>query len=212
MHSVSGTEIWLVRHGQTDMNVQDLVGGQSLALPINATGIRQSQLLGTRLSPIVETFDAFFASTALRTQQTAQNSIGDQDLLLDAALCEQSQGDWEGKRTKKEVYGRQDVRLALDLDNWNFIPGDEIKGESQVMTARRMQKWVEAAAETYNGQRVLAFTHGTATKVLLAEIFNWDRHQAYRLPIDNTSITVINYSEDKVDLVSLNNTDHLKQG
>lgn len=90
----------------------------------------------------------------------------------------------------RTIYNRADVRLALDTDNWNYIPGDEQQGESQSMVAQRMIKWSTYHSRSAINSNIAVFTHGLSIKFLLAEIQNLDRLTAYEMPIDNASVTI----------------------
>ncbi|EDK43299.1 conserved hypothetical protein [Lodderomyces elongisporus NRRL YB-4239] len=59
--------IFIVRHGQTDHNVQKILQGQ-LDTPMNSTGYSQSKLLGQRFSNL--TIDKFVTSDLERCQET----------------------------------------------------------------------------------------------------------------------------------------------
>ncbi len=210
-------ELYLIRHAETEANCsfRDKIMGRSNWVKLTLNGIAQSEALGDYLREEEISFDAFYSSPAIRTQQTARYSLNTSGRLyvpvqLDSALLELSQGDWEGEDRDK-IYNRPDVREGLDKDGWNYIPGDLIKGESQAMVAQRMLSWTGRMVRKYEKGRIMAFTHGLAIKVLLTELFGWDKRIAYKMPIDNTSITIINYENGVYSCVRKNDTAHLKK-
>ncbi len=199
-------EVYFIRHAESETNL-DLthVAGQSNWAKLTENGIAQAKALGKRLKSI--RFDAVYSSPAARAKQTAEyclRSMGaDYHVNLEPRLLEIDQGDWQG-RPRDEIYNREDVVKGLAKDCWHFIPGDNVKGESQAAVAKRMRDWLEGLKDG----RIAAFSHGVAIKFLLADLFDRDKRTAYRTPIDNTSITIVRY-DDKYSLVLENDTSHL---
>ncbi|MFD1739605.1 histidine phosphatase family protein [Bacillus salitolerans] len=65
--------IYVIRHGQTDLNKERRMQGRS-GLPLNATGLEQAELLREKLSGI--TFDYVYSSPQVRAIQTAELVTG----------------------------------------------------------------------------------------------------------------------------------------
>ena len=66
-------EIYLIRHGQTDLNKQHRVQGRN-GLPLNAEGISQAKALAKKLTNI--DFDEVYSSPQERAVQTAEIATG----------------------------------------------------------------------------------------------------------------------------------------
>jgi broad specificity phosphatase PhoE len=108
------------------------------------------------------------------------------------------------------------VRQALDSDNWNYIPGDLVPGESQKMVTERMRRWVEKKVKELSAanesQHIVVFTHGLGIKFLLAVLLDLERSKAYCMPIDNASITQLCYQDRQMLPISIiNYTGHLRE-
>ena len=214
---IMALEIYLIRHGESEVNVdfKHIISGRSNWTELTNNGIVQARTLGNRLRKEGLEFDVIYTSPAIRTQQTARyclevmdKSIHDVNLEYD--IIELTHGDWEGK-LKKEIYSRQEVREGLDQDNWNYVPGDKIKGESQAMVAKRMKGWLERIVEKHTSSKVLVFSHGLAIKYLLTDLFNLDKPTAYKMPIDNTSISMIKFDCGEFTYITRNDSSHLKE-
>jgi len=124
-------KITLIRHAESVMNLKSefIIGGRSLHTPLTEKGKIQSKELGEYFKAKNIKFDKIYCSSAIRTQETLKHCFQSSDFILDENLLEIDQGDWEG--VSREIYKRSDVKYQLDNNNWEFIPGDTIKGESQ---------------------------------------------------------------------------------
>jgi broad specificity phosphatase PhoE len=209
------TRIHLIRHAESEINLQEegIIGGRSNWSELtHPQGILQSRSLGRRLQEEHLKVLQYYSSPAIRTQQTARYSNEHKPIrpLLDQKLIELDQGDFEGaSRTK--IYQRPDVRKSLELDNWNFIPGDQRRGESQAMVAKRMMLWLEEATLTHQGGDLIAYTHGVAIKTLLAKLGLLNQKLAYQQPLMNTSITTLEKTKSTYYLLRINDYKHLIQ-
>ena len=63
--------VFLVRHGQTDANVQSILAGSGTDSPLNDTGIQQAKDLGKAFADAGITFDQAYSSQMQRAQNTA---------------------------------------------------------------------------------------------------------------------------------------------
>lgn len=221
--TVSEVMFTLVRHAESEANVStaDVICGHSLGINLTPAGEEQANLLGKYFLSNDYQFTAAFSSTAQRTQRTAQlcfKAMGRElSLVVDERLLEQSPGGWEGK--SRDIYKRPDVRLALDTDNWSYVPGDETPGESQQMVAERMVNWIKEKVDELSvvqrKHHLVVFTHSLAIKYLLTELLNLDRPTAYSNvnPVDNASITQLCYRNRKLvlPLAKRNYVQHLAE-
>lgn len=140
------TRLALVRHGQTDWNVRDLLQGSS-DVPLNDTGRAQAFEAGHLLAD--EHWDRIIASPLGRAVETASiiaRIVGDIPITLDAELVERGYGEAEGM-TKEEA------TAAFGTD-W---PGEESYDDLKVRAVHA----VNAVAELYAGEHLIVATHGT---------------------------------------------------
>ncbi len=160
------TDLWLVRHGETDWNRELRFQGQ-VDPPLNATGHTQSQRLASHLPQYLDgaRIDALYSSDLLRARQTAAPLA---DLLglaarPEVALREQHFGVIDGLSVA-EIQARHP-------DEWarfkRFDPDASVpQGESlRALHARVMQRlWALVAA--HPGQQLLLVTHGGVLDML----------------------------------------------
>ena len=88
--------IWLVRHGQTDLNKAKKMQGRS-DIPLNDTGIRQAKEAALQAAGVH--FDAVYASPLCRAVSTAAiiAGIDKRGVITDQRLLEVDFGRYEGK-------------------------------------------------------------------------------------------------------------------
>ena len=90
--------LYIVRHGQTDYNVNGRFAGR-LDVPLNDVGINEAYEVKNKLSGIK--FDKVYSSPLSRALMTAE-IITDDDIIIDDRIIERSNGELEGK-LKSEI-------------------------------------------------------------------------------------------------------------
>ena len=143
-------ELWLVRHGQTDWNLERRFQGRS-EIPLNQRGREEAAAL--RLLLHNENFAGVWSSSAARSVETSRLAYGEPS--VDARLNEFDFGDLEGMTWGELSSSAQQALLAFD----GFVaPG----GESVVDFRYRIEEFVTGLAEG----RHLIFTHGGVIRAL----------------------------------------------
>lgn len=188
--------VTFIRHAQTENNRRaDTIGGHSTLLPINETGEHQAICIGKYLKDNSYKFSSYYCSVARRAQDTFALCFPDvKSYNLEEKLLEQDQGDWEGK--PKSKYQEERVKRDLEQNNWTSVPGDKRKGESKEQTADRLYSWLELVLNNAkNGDSVVAVSHGSAIKFLLAKLFSQiNKDTAYKdIKVNNASITEVKF-------------------
>lgn len=162
------TELWLVRHGETDWNREQRLMGQQ-DIPLNEGGLRQAAELAAGL--VGQEFDALFSSDLLRARQTADALEAALDLppRLDPRLREEHLGGWQGL-THAEIQARYpgtwEQRRA---DPPVFRPPG---GETIAEMAARACAAVDEIAAIYPRGRVLLVSHGILIAALICRANN----------------------------------------
>src|SRR4051812_35594663 len=88
--------LYLVRHGQTDLSLQNRFCG-ALDVPLNATGLSMAEALAERLER--EKWEAIYCSPLERARMTVAPTACRVGLtpILEDGLREISYGSWEGR-------------------------------------------------------------------------------------------------------------------
>jgi broad specificity phosphatase PhoE len=177
------THFGLLRHGQTDWNINFLLQGVT-DIPMNRTGIDQIRLAAKAIRR--EDWDVVLTSPLDRARQTAeiiQSELGFDSVIEEQLLIERSFGEAEG------LSHEQWRQKYANLDH---IPG----GESRTELAERSQLLLDNVASNFAGKRVLAVSHGALIRTLIAIA------SKYELPRDgerlgNASLNIVGHQQQK---------------
>lgn len=137
--------IYIVRHGQTDWNVEGRNQGRT-DIELNGTGIKQAEETAKKLEG--KKFDMVFSSPLKRAYKTAQ-IICDGDIIPDERLIERCNGDLEGK-LKSEYKGL--VNFADPNENRHGV-------EPLPVFRERITDFFDYILKTYPGKEILVVTH-----------------------------------------------------
>lgn len=164
---MSGLRLVLVRHGETNSNVDKSLDSAPPGPPLNETGRRQAAELVEALAtePIV----AILASTATRAQQTAAPLA--EKLGMPVQVVDGAQEVFVGSLEKRRDDEAQQqfvsvVRAWSDGDLDARMPS----GESGREATRRFTAVVEELRATYDSGVVVLFAHGAVIRLVAAAL------------------------------------------
>ncbi|MBI4755457.1 MAG: histidine phosphatase family protein [Betaproteobacteria bacterium] len=156
------TRICLVRHGETDWNVQRRIQGH-LDVALNAAGRAQARALALQLRG--ERFAALYSSDLLRAHQTADalaHTLGCEP-RSEPQLRERHYGRFqnlthdEARNRHPECYRRLEAR---DPDH------DFHGGESLHAFAQRVRHCLAQLATRHHGQQIVVVSHGGVLDIM----------------------------------------------
>lgn len=201
------TTLILVRHGETEWNIERRVQGQ-IDSQLTARGRAQARRAAERLAQT--DVRAVYSSDSGRARETAELIAAPHGLTVAVrpALRERSYGILEGK-TMEQV-GREDTGWleAWRADRLRLAPPE---GETQPELARRVMSALHDIAAAHAGEQVVVSTHGGPVKCAVFEILqipisSWDRTW-----IANGSITVLVGTPERLLVAAFNDTCHLNE-
>lgn len=181
------TSIWLVRHGQTELNRQRRYQGVSDS-PLTPFGERQAAALAQRLRRIP--FKVAVVSPSLRARATAEAILGDREAQIvdDPRWSETSHGRWEGL-TYAEVRARFPQEAVARFAD--ALHGRPSGGESLAEVAARVASGWSDLLRRNPGGRVLLVTHATPIQLVLCAIVGLSPALHWRWRIDLGSVTAV---------------------
>lgn len=144
---MTNTILGLLRHGQTDWNVDFRLQGTT-DIPLNSVGVEQAQRAGSLIR--ASDWDVLITSPLGRARETARLvavGAGLPTPVVEPLLLERAFGDAEGL-THSEWREKYPVG--------SLVPGSETLEQ----LADRARELLEHIAAKYPGQRVLAVSHG----------------------------------------------------
>lgn len=151
------TEIYLVRHGETDWNRARRIQGRT-DVPLNDTGREQARRTAELLAR--RSWDAVLTSPLSRARETAQiiaERLGLGEPAEVPALVERNYGAAEGLN-----FAQIDAR---------YPEGTEVPGrESRTAVAERVMPELRRIAEEHLGGALVIVSHGGAIRAVLSEV------------------------------------------
>lgn len=175
------TQLCLIRHGQTDWNLEGRYQGQS-DVDLNQTGVEQAWALSRKLEN--KQFLAFYASDLKRARHTAEivSAPHALEVQLDRRLREINQGEWEGllASTIQERYESLWNQRAIDPSGIH-PPG----GETVEEVAHRVYAALDEISTRYPVGLVGVVSHGLSIATILCKVNGIPVKHAYRSIPDN---------------------------
>jgi broad specificity phosphatase PhoE len=158
------TELWLVRHGETDWNRERRFQGHADP-PLNETGRAQARALAAELA--AEQVDAVYTSDLARARETADILAADlgAEAVAMRELREIDVGEWQGL-TWTEI----EERFPEGVRAWQEHGHGWTSGETYAALGARVVAALERIASDHPGGRVLVVGHGGTVRATRAFI------------------------------------------
>lgn len=164
------TRLYLVRHGETDSNVEGRTQG-ARDVPLNALGRRQAEALAAKLSTAA--LAAVYASTSSRALDTAAPIAAAHgvEVQADARFAELDQGELDGLTGEDLRHDHAEfLRRWRDEDPTDLrMPGGETLGEVQERMVAGAQ---DALASVDDDAAIAIVSHNLALRALLCYILD----------------------------------------
>ncbi|MEO7351644.1 MAG: histidine phosphatase family protein, partial [Marmoricola sp.] len=189
----SPTTLVLVRHGVTAHTIGKLFSGglASANPPLNDEGREQARATGEWLAPLSGTFDALVSSPVRRTRETAEilAPFFDLEIEEEPGIAEMEFGTWDGM-SFTEVHAQFPDEISAWLGDLESAPHG---GESFRAVEKRVLEGRDRIVSTYAGRTVVAVSHVTPIKTLVADALAAPLEAVYRMELAPASVTVISY-------------------
>ena len=183
-------KIYLIRHGQTDWNVQGKIQG-SFESELNAAGVKQAEELGRQLLESGCKFARIYSSRQKRAVMTAEilcEAVNASCIQVNG-LEEMNLGKWEG-HTWAEVKVKYPTEFTEWLAKRRYTKTPE--GESyQDVLDRVLPALQKIIGENDEQDNFVVVTHGAVIMSLQCYLTNTPFDEMDKFKAKNTSITVL---------------------
>ncbi len=179
------TELWLIRHGESQGNRIGVMQGQD-DFPLTDIGNLQALHLADRLRS--QRFAALYCSDLTRARHTAE-TLGETIGLTpvaDQRLREIDTGAWSGL-TNEQVK----AQFPTEWATWQKCDPTLRRGggESYREAAVRITAALSDLAMSHPGERILVVAHGGVLRGYLAQLIGLPLNRQWHLSISNASLS-----------------------
>ena len=200
------TEIYLVRHGQTQWNREEIFRG-TIDVPLNETGQREARLAAEALKdgPI----RAVYSSPLTRAKETAEAIAGRHGLEVHIleGLSDLCFGEWQGISHKAVRERFADLyQQWMDEPQTVTFPG----GESLEDVRSRGVKAVRDTVAKHPEETIVMVSHRVVNRVLVCGLVGIDLSHFWQIGQDTTAINLVTWKKGGCVLTCLNDTCHLR--
>ncbi len=184
--------LYIVRHGQTEWNVQNRMQGR-LNSPLTELGQNQARVNGQLLKRLGGV-DRLWSSPLGRTRQTADliNEYNNVDIDYADALMERDCGDWGG-RIVSDITDEEWAARQAD-PYWHQPPGGE-NYEDMLVRVRGFLDGLQDSDWTSIG----LVTHGVMAKVILKHFLDMSEADCVALRFPNDIVYRLTLGSEDID-------------
>jgi broad specificity phosphatase PhoE len=194
---MTGGELWLVRHGETEWSATGRHTGLT-DIDLTDDGRRHAMALRKRLAG--REFVRVLTSPALRARVTCELAgFGDRAEVVED-LHEWDYGQDEGLTSEQ---------IRRDVPGWTVWDPGPRGGETAAQISERADR-VIAMARGEQGA-VLAFAHGHISRVIGARWIGLEAVDGARLALSTAAVCVLGYERDVPAIDRWNDTGHLEE-
>lgn len=185
------TRFCLVRHGETNWNVERRLQGHT-DIPLNERGLTQAIQMAAALKGAALKFDILYSSDLQRAYQTAQaiEKAFQVSAIIDPSLRERHLGALQGFTTDEAPNKEPELWQAhLNRDLHHHLNG----GESIQQFAERIHGALEKIRSAHLGKTVLLVSHGGALDMMYRLASNQPLAAEKAVSVPNASLNWVSH-------------------
>lgn len=200
------TTIYLVRHGQSQTNIQKVFTGQIDSV---LSDVGESQAMAVKEYFKAVPIDKIISSDLVRCVQTVTPTARLKNLTVetDVGFREIYSGKWQGKSffDIERLYPKDYGNWRKDLINCTPTGGESVK-----VMAQRVFSAFESVAKNNKGKSVIVSTHSVPIRAIVSNVKFGDFSKMAEVGwVPNGSVTEIKYSEGSFSVITCGDISHL---
>lgn len=182
-------KIYLIRHGQTDWNLQGRFQGRE-DIELNETGIMQAVNCGKAIKGTA--FQAVITSPLSRARKTAEiiaEQVGANELIIEDSIIE---------RDFKKVSGMTPKEREIF-----YASGEPDDKEPWEDLCNRMMNSIKKYGKKYDKDNIIMVSHGASINSVLS-VLSSGKTGTGKIILKNTCINILHYEEGQLKLGEYN--------
>lgn len=199
--------LYIIRHGQTDLNKQGIIQGSGIDADLNDRGRSQGAAFYEAYKDVP--FDKIYISGLKRTYQTVQKFI-DAGIPYEklTGLNELAWGIYEGQTSTAE---NKSAFMKIMRDWLEGRLDEKLEGgESPNELQAKQKQALEVIMSHPEEKNVLICMHGRALRLFLCLLTGVSLTHMDEFPHQNVILYKVTYDGSKFEIVEFNNSEHLK--
>lgn len=203
------TRILLVRHGETDFNLNHRFQGR-IDIPLNQEGKKQAQALALALKDDLLT--AFYSSPLIRAMETARSIKKfhpSAPLFVEEGLIEMDLGELDGKEAGEWISQHQEFyRTWRTTPSRVRMPGGESLREVQMRAIDALERMTKLYP---SGSSLLFSSHNFVNRTIICQALGLPLDRFRNFEQDPAALNVLYMRDGRLRAEVVNDLSHLKK-
>ncbi len=195
----------IVRHGETEDNVNSIVQGHRQG-KLTENGMKQAKRLAERLE--TEQIDAIFCSDLERAKDTVKEiaRFHKTPIIYMKELRERSLGIYEGGSRDVMKKGFEEKGYFGTIIDPDFRPEG---GESYLEFNERATKFLRKILKEFENKTVLVCSHGGFNRMLIGQSLKLGTEELLKIKQSNACVNILVFEDGKITAEAINDTHHI---